>query len=153
MELNYKYRLIFTYPATPDKIDLPFVEYAPNQITFNFEKVLSEEDKQKFIDIAQSLDLSLTGKVKYKAQENYQGHWVERISSETLAFLIKAKYNLNTSPNLSNEVGMYIVKNEPSTSAQKEDWRSYIKGMNQRWPGLSFVINDGILKEGKYLIA
>lgn len=148
----YIYRLIFTYPATPDKIDLPFVEYAPNTIIFNFERELNDEERDKFIDIAQSLDLSKTGKVKYKEQKKYQGEWVEEISAKTLAYLIQIKYNLNTSPDLSNELGMHQVGEFPSTSAQREDWRSYIEGVYARWPGLPFVINDGILKEGKYLI-
>jgi hypothetical protein len=132
------YRLVFTYPYPPDKIALPFVEYKPNTVIFNFEKELSHQEKQKFIGLAHRLDLGKTGSIKLREEVFYLGHWVQKITADTLIKLVKEKYNLDT----QCELGCY-------GDSSKEE----LSSMNERCPGLGYLFKHGVLEEGtKYLI-
>lgn len=151
--MDYKYRLIFTYPATPAKIPLPNIFYTPKTITFNFEDVLGGANRDFFINLAAHLDLSRSGKVVYKEEFYQEGVWAKKLEAALLARELEKKYNLETPLDLDEEKGLYFISEEfSSTPSLKEDWRMFLQGHEGRWPGLDFVVNSRVLKNGYHLI-
>ena len=72
------YKIEFTYTASPRKIPLPFVGYKPNQTIWNFEKILSQEEKEKIVKIGKDLNEARGTSVEYMEflySEN-QKQWV-----------------------------------------------------------------------------
>jgi hypothetical protein len=78
-EMNYIYRLVFSYLGDPKKIPIPSVTYRPAKAFFHFDRILNEEDRSRIIKIAGTLNNAIGKPVQVQDEYLVDGKWEVRI--------------------------------------------------------------------------
>ena len=83
-DMNYVYRLVFSYVGDPKKIALPFVSYRPNQALFHFEKIISKDQVGRVQVIAETLNQAIGYRMKMQEQFLVGGKWTNQNPNATI---------------------------------------------------------------------
>lgn len=85
VDMNYTYRLVFTYLGDPKKIQLPFVSYHPSQAIFHFENILGKEERLKVEKIAKTLNQAVGHPVKVQEEFKIGNEWTPDYNRKTVS--------------------------------------------------------------------
>ena len=77
-EMNYVYRVVFSYVGNPKKFPVPFVRFKPKEAIFSFKKVLDLREKSIIKKIGEDLNQALGYPVKMQEQFYVNDSWTNQ---------------------------------------------------------------------------